>query len=64
MGYIIHMNMFVNDLILNACVKTTDIFVSEKILTTFGNKCINISLPSINMFYHLSIPFFKQFNFA
>jgi hypothetical protein len=35
--------MFVNDLILNACVKTTHIFVSEKILATFGNKCINIS---------------------
>jgi hypothetical protein len=56
--------MFVNDLILNACVKTTDIFVSEKILTTFGNKCINISLPSIHIFYHLSMSFFKQFNFA
>jgi len=32
------MSMFVNDLILNACVKTTEIFISEKILTTSGNK--------------------------
>jgi hypothetical protein len=28
------MNMFVNDLILNAYVKTTEIFICEKILTT------------------------------
>ena len=29
--------MFVNDLILNAsCVKTTEKFICEKILTTFG----------------------------
>ena len=27
------MNMFVNDLILNACVKSTEMFISEKILT-------------------------------
>jgi len=32
------MNMFVNDLILNACVKTTEMFICEKILTTSGNK--------------------------
>ena len=32
------MNMFVNDLILNACAKTTEMFISEKILTTSGNK--------------------------
>jgi hypothetical protein len=50
--------MFVNDLILNACVKTTEMFICEKILTTFGKKitsnpytngytfkfCINLSL--------------------
>ena len=27
------MHMFVNDLILNACVKTTEMFICEKILT-------------------------------
>jgi hypothetical protein len=32
------MNMYVNDLILNACVKTTEMFIWEKILTTSGNK--------------------------
>ena len=32
------MQMFVNDLILNACVKTTEMFICEKILTTFGKK--------------------------
>ena len=33
------MNMFVNDLILNACVKTNELFICEKIfLTTSGNK--------------------------
>jgi len=32
------MNMFVNDFILNACVKTTEMFICEKILTTSGNK--------------------------
>jgi hypothetical protein len=32
------MNMFVNDLILNACVETTEMFICEKILTTTGNK--------------------------
>jgi hypothetical protein len=35
------MKMLVNDLILNACVKTTEMFICEKILTTFatsGNK--------------------------
>ena len=32
------MNMFVNDLILNACVKMTEMFAFEKILTTSGNK--------------------------
>jgi len=30
------MNMFVNDLILNVCVKTTEMLIWEKILTTFG----------------------------
>ena len=30
--------MFVNDLILNACVKTAEMFICEKILTTSGNK--------------------------
>ena len=32
------MQMFVNDLILNACVKTTEMFIYEKILTTFRKK--------------------------
>jgi hypothetical protein len=32
------MNMYVNDLILNACVKTTEMYICEKILTTSGNK--------------------------
>ena len=32
------MNMFVNDLILNTCVKTTKKNICEKILTTSGNK--------------------------
>ena len=32
------MQMFVNDLILNACVKTTEMFICEKILTTSGKK--------------------------
>ena len=32
------MQMFVNVLILNACVKTTEMFICEKILTTFGKK--------------------------
>ena len=32
------MNMFVNDLILNACVTTTEMFICEKILTTSGIK--------------------------
>jgi hypothetical protein len=32
------MNMFVNDLILNACVKTTEMYICEHILTTSGNK--------------------------
>jgi hypothetical protein len=32
----IHMSMFVNDLILNACVKTTEMFICEKILTISG----------------------------
>jgi len=31
-----HANMFVNYLILNACVKTTEMFIYEKILTTSG----------------------------
>ena len=35
MGY---MQMFVNDLILNACAKTTNLLLWEKILTTSGNK--------------------------
>ena len=30
------MNMFVNDLILNACGKTTEMLICEKILTTSG----------------------------
>jgi hypothetical protein len=32
------MQIFVNDLILNACVKTTEMFICEKILTTSGKK--------------------------
>ena len=32
------MQMFVNVLILNACVKTTEMCICEKILTTFGKK--------------------------
>jgi hypothetical protein len=32
----IHINMFVNYLILNPCVKMTEMFVCEKILTTSG----------------------------
>ena len=32
------MQMFVNVLILNACVKTTEMFICEKILTTSGIK--------------------------
>ena len=32
------MQMFVNDLILNACVKTTEMFICEKVLTTTGKK--------------------------
>jgi hypothetical protein len=32
------MQMFVNDLILNAYVKTTEMFICEKILTTSGKK--------------------------
>ena len=32
------MQMFVNDLILNACAKTTEMFICEKILTTSGKK--------------------------
>jgi hypothetical protein len=32
----IHVNMFVNYLILNACVKMTEMFACEKILTTSG----------------------------
>ena len=32
------MQMFVNDLILNAWVKTTEMFICEKILTTSGEK--------------------------
>ena len=34
------MQMFVNDLILNACVKTTEMFICEKILTTSGKKLL------------------------
>ena len=37
------MKMFVNDLILNACVKMTEMFICEKILTTSGKK--NTSKP-------------------
>ena len=32
--------MFVNDLILNACVKPTEMFICDKKLTTSGNKII------------------------
>jgi hypothetical protein len=32
------MQMCVNDLILNACVKTTKMFICEKILTIAGKK--------------------------
>jgi len=35
--------MFVNDLILNACVKTTEMFICEKILT---NADIMVALQS------------------
>ena len=38
------MNMFVNYLILNACVKTTEMFICEKILTTSGNILPNHTL--------------------
>ena len=30
--------MFVNDLILNSCVKMTEMFICEKFLTTSGKK--------------------------
>jgi hypothetical protein len=36
------MKMFVNDLILNACVKTTEMFICEKIWTTSGIKTLHI----------------------
>jgi hypothetical protein len=48
------MKMFVNDLILNACVKTTEMLICEKILTTYGNKIyfqtkmIDLLLPFIS----------------
>ena len=32
------MQMFVNDLILNACVKTTEMFICENFLKTSGKK--------------------------
>jgi hypothetical protein len=32
--------MFVNDLILNACVKMTEMFICEKILTTSVKKLL------------------------
>ena len=32
------MNMFANDLILNACVKATEMLIFEKILTTSGHR--------------------------
>ena len=32
------MQMFVNDSILNACIKTTEMFICEKILTTSVKK--------------------------
>ena len=38
------MNMFVNYLILNACVKTTEMCICEKILTTSGNLLPNHTL--------------------
>ena len=36
------MNLFVNDLILNAFVKTTEMFICEKLLTTssYSNKIL------------------------
>jgi hypothetical protein len=40
------MQMFVNDLILNAWAKTTKLLLSEKILTTSGKK--NNSKPYSN----------------
>ena len=40
MGYNPQEHVFVNDLILNACVKMTEMFICEKILTTSGNKNI------------------------
>jgi hypothetical protein len=39
--------MFVNDLILNAGVKMTEMFAFEKILTTSGNKIYFQTIPSI-----------------
>jgi hypothetical protein len=38
------MNMFVNDLILNACVKMTEMCICEKILTTSGTLLPNHTL--------------------
>jgi hypothetical protein len=35
---VVYMSMFVNDLILNASVKTTEMFISEKILASSGSK--------------------------
>jgi hypothetical protein len=32
------MKIFVNNLILNACLETTEMFICEKILTIPGNK--------------------------
>ena len=32
------MQMFVNDLILNACLKMTEMFICEKVLTTTGKQ--------------------------
>jgi hypothetical protein len=64
--------MVVNDLILNACVKTTEMFICEKILTTSGKLlpnhtltvthfkcCINISLSN-----YIRSPFFKQLSIS
>ena len=42
------MNMLVNELILNTCVKTTEMFICEKILTTFGNKFTSKSYTNVD----------------
>jgi hypothetical protein len=55
------MQMFVNDLILNACVKTTEMFICEKILTTSGKKIT--SNPYTNGHTLLSAVYIDQYYF-